>query len=73
MLYDEFTDTASCPSELEMRLSHIQPAEILHQPDLPKGVLQVLEDWKKHRSAVQTEMSIDIRTGIEQGRENFTQ
>ena len=45
-----------------MRLSHIQPAEILHQPDLPKGVLQALEDWKKHRSSLQTDRQTDRQT-----------
>ena len=50
MAYDEFVAMLSCPSELETRLAHFQPAEILYPKNsLPAAVDNLLKEWKKQR------------------------
>lgn len=50
MVYEQFSDSVSSLSELQLRLSHLQPAEILY----PRGCSTLLEDaltdWKRYGS-----------------------
>ena len=50
MVYEQFSDSVSSLSELQLRMSHLQPAEILY----PRGCSTLLEsaltDWKKYGS-----------------------
>lgn len=52
MVYDEFTDSASSFSELEMRLSHLQPAELLYPQGSSKALESTLTEWKRYRSSL---------------------
>lgn len=49
MIYDEFQDSVASFSELEMRLSHIQPAEILYPRGVSKPLQNMLTEWKRYR------------------------
>lgn len=49
MVYDEFQDSTDTLSELETRLSHMRPVEVLYRAGCSSRRLQrVLEDWKLH-------------------------
>lgn len=47
-MYDQFQDNVDMFSELEMRLSHIQPVEILFPQGSSKRLEHVLMDWKMY-------------------------
>ena len=49
MMYDEFQESVASYSELQMRLSHIQPAEILFPRGSSKSLQNMLMEWKKYR------------------------
>ena len=46
IVYDQFTDSVDGYGELEMRLTHVQPVELLYPTDSSKRLEQVLMDWK---------------------------
>lgn len=46
MVYDEFRDNADTFSELETRLSHLQPLEVLYPQGSSRRLEQMLMDWK---------------------------
>lgn len=46
MVYDEFHDNADTFSELETRLSHLQPLEVLYPQGSSRRLEQMLMDWK---------------------------
>ncbi len=55
-MYDEFTETSpsssssSFPStQLETRLSHLQPVEILYPKTASRGLENTLMEWKRFR------------------------
>ena len=52
MVYEQFADSPASLSELQLRLSHLQPAEILY----PQGCSKLLDDtltaWKKYGSDI---------------------
>ena len=48
MIYDEFVDNVDSFSELELRLSHIQPVEVLYPRDCSQRLQQTLLDWAKY-------------------------
>ncbi len=54
MVYDVFTEESSCSSsvsytQLESRLSHIQPVEILYPEGISGGLEDALIEWKRLR------------------------
>ena len=49
MVYDEFVDNMASFSQLEMRLSHLHPAEILYPHGTPKALEESLLQWKRYR------------------------
>ena len=49
MVYDEFQDSIESFAELETRLSHLQPAEILYPKEASKNLINMLSEWKKCR------------------------
>ena len=49
MIYDEFQDNMESFSELETRLSHLQPAEVLYPKGASKPLVNMLNQWKKYR------------------------
>jgi DNA mismatch repair protein MSH3 len=57
MVYDQFQDSTSSLSELELRLSHLQPAEILYPRSSSSTLEASLINWKKYggQSGVRTE------------------
>ena len=58
MVYDQFSDSVSSLSELQLRLAHLQPAEIL----FPQSCSAILEDallnWKKYGLVDQVDISL---------------
>ncbi len=48
MVYDEFVDDGDMFSELEMRLSHLQPVEVLYPSNCSERLKQALLDWTKY-------------------------
>jgi DNA mismatch repair ATPase MutS len=48
MVYDQFQDSTSSLSELELRLSHLQPAEILYPRSSSSTLEASLINWKKY-------------------------
>ena len=48
MVYDEFHDSSDIFAELETRLSHLEPVEILFQSGCSKRLEQTLHDWKTY-------------------------
>ena len=48
MIYDEFQDCLDSFSELETRLTQIQPVEILYSEDCSPRLKQTLMDWKNY-------------------------
>ena len=49
MVYDEFVDNVASFSQLEMRLSHVHPAEMLYPHGTPKTLEESLLQWKRYR------------------------
>jgi DNA mismatch repair ATPase MutS len=49
MIYDEFQDNLESFSELETRLSHLQPAEVLYPKGTSKPLVAMLNQWRKCR------------------------
>ena len=49
MIYDEFQDNTDSFSELETRLSHLQPAEVLYPKGASKSLITMLNHWRKCR------------------------
>ena len=49
MIYDEFQDDIETFSELEMRLSHLQPAEVIYPKGASKPLVAMLNQWRKYR------------------------
>ena len=47
MIYDEFQDRTDSFSELETRLSHIQPAEVLYPSGASKPLVDMMKEWRK--------------------------
>ena len=50
MIYDEFQDNTESFSELETRLFHLQPAEVLYPKGASKPLVAMLSQWRKYRS-----------------------
>ncbi len=48
MVYDEFEDRTDAFSELETRLAHLQPVEVLHSSGCSRRLQQRLTDWKTY-------------------------
>ena len=49
MVYEEFADTAPFFSELDTRLSHLHPVELLFPQSISKSLERSLEDWRRSR------------------------
>jgi len=47
MVYDEFVDDMESFSELELRLTHLQPVEVLYPSNCSHRVKQTLVNWTK--------------------------
>ena len=47
-MYDQFQDSADMFSELETRLSHVQPVEVLFPRGGSRRLEQVLREWRAY-------------------------